>query len=148
MSTFALATIIACVTIIVLSVLIYWLRQARRAKPDMYAMAAERIVNVEKPFVGRGVLRVVGKDPALGYGYNTKGRRFPERRRDEADTLGVLTHPNVSLGFGMDEFPLTRQEDRPAQARVESVSVLTTEGYVSSDHGSSSSDSGGGGGCD
>lgn len=109
MTTFTLATIIACATIVVLTVLIIWLRQAKKAKlrpyhKDMYAKVAETIVNVEKPFVGRGVRRVIGKDPTLGYGYGTKGR-------DDADILGALVHP--SLGFGMDEL------DHRAQQAVE-----------------------------
>lgn len=84
MSTFALATIIACVTIVVLTVLIIWLRQARKARPqpDMYAKAATTIVTptgrISFP-EGLGKARVVGKVPELGYGYNTKGRRFPKR---------------------------------------------------------------------
>lgn len=104
MSTWALATIIACVTIVVLTVLVLWLRQAKKAKPDMYAMAAETIVN--NPVVGRTIdgRRIVGKHPALGYGYRTKGRP------DQADILGAVAHPSVSLGFGMDEFPLHSQE--------------------------------------
>lgn len=63
--------------------------------------------------------RKVGKHPALGKGYGRNYGGTP--RLDEADALGVVTHPHLhaSLGFGMDEFPLTRHEDRPVQNHVE-----------------------------
>lgn len=130
----------------------WWIGKRLSRGGDIYAKHAETIVNVEKPFNfpnNMGKTRTVGKSPALGYGYGTKGRR------DEADTLGVVTHPHLhaSLGFGMDEFPLTKPEDRPAQHHVERGNDHHSSSHDSGssssyDSGSSSGDSGGGGGGD
>jgi len=151
MNTFALATIIASVTIVVLTVVIFWIKSARaKARPyqqDIYAKSAERVVNLEPGF---GKTRVVGKAPELGYGYNAKGRRFPKpelaaglkghggvpadtdarpRRRDEDDNLGMGVHLGLLYGLGTNDSPVTKAEDRPAQHHVERGGEIGTRDH-------------------